>query len=143
MVRVKVVGWLSRAGRDPERELREFKARFERASREKDRATLDGMIHPDFSMVTPDGDVVSKRGVIEGIVSPGSTFMPTYDRKERTTVFTAGRDTVREIADLSIGGKIPGRGDLSGKYTHSAIFIRTERGWQFYGNTLTRKASAA
>jgi hypothetical protein len=140
MLRVRVLGWLSRVGRNPDRELREFKEEFERASREKDRAALDRLVHPDFSMVTPDGDVVAKRGVIAGIASSKSTFMPQFNRKERATTFTVGRDLVREIADVTMGGQLQGRGEVGGEYTHSAIFIRGERGWQFFGNTLTRKA---
>lgn len=142
MVRVRVLGWLSRVGRDPERELREFKDTFEQASRDKDRAAIERMMHPDFSMVTPDGELVGRRGVINGIVATGSSFMPHYDRRERVTTFSAGGDLVREIADLRIAGEIPGRGELTGEYTHSAIFIRTPRGWQFFGNTLTRKVPA-
>lgn len=141
MRRVRVLGWLSRVGRDPDRELQDFKDEFERASREKDREALERLVHPDFSMVTPDGDTVSKRGVIAGIVAPGSDFMPHFQREERITTFSAGRDLVREIADVRIAGHIPGRGELTGEYTHSAIFIRGNRGWQFFGNTLTRKTS--
>lgn len=142
MVRVRVLGWLRRVGRDPQRELREFKDAFEQASRDKDREAIERMMHPDFSMVTPDGDLVGRRGVINGIVATGSSFMPHYDRRERVTTFSASGDLVREIADLRIAGEIPGRGDLGGEYTHSAIFIHTARGWQFFGNTLTRKVTA-
>lgn len=138
MLRVRFLAWLSRVGRDPDRELREFKQEFERASREKDREVLNRLVHPDFSMVTPEGDTVSKRDVIQGIVAPGSDFMPYFDREERTITFSKGRDLVREIADVSIAGHIPGRGDLAGQYTHSAVFIRGDKGWQFLGNTLTR-----
>ena len=140
MRRVGVLGWLSRVGRDPDRELRDFKEEFERASREKDREALERLVHPDFSMVTPDGDTVSRRGVIEGIVAPGSNFMPHFERQERTTTFSAGRDLAREVADVRIAGRIPGRGELTGEYTHSAVFVRGDRGWLFFGNTLTRKA---
>jgi hypothetical protein len=140
-IRHRVLAWLGRVGRDPERELNEFKQEFDRASREKDRDALDRLVHPDFSMVTPDGDTVSKRGVIAGIVAPGSDFMPHFHRQERTTTFSAGRNLVREVANVSMGGHIPGRGELTGEYTHSAIFILSERGWQFFGNTLTRKNS--
>jgi Domain of unknown function (DUF4440) len=142
MMRVRVLGWLGRIGRDPERELREFKQEFDRASREKDRGALERLVHPDFSMVTPDGGTVSKRGVIAGIVSPGSDFMPHFQREERVTTFSVGRDLVREIANVSMGGHIPGRGELTGDYTHSAIFIRGVHSWQFFGNTLTRKVPA-
>jgi hypothetical protein len=141
MFRVRVLGRLSRVGRDPDRELEDFKQEFERASREKDREALNRLVHPDFSMVTPDGDTVSKRGVIEGIVAPESDFMPHFQRKERTTTFSAGRDLAREVADVRIAGHIPGRGELTGEYTHSAVFIRGDWGWQFFGNTLTRKTS--
>lgn len=141
MVRIRVLAWLSRVGRDPDRELQEFKEEFYRASREKDRDALERLVHPDFSMVTPDGDMVSKRGVVAGIIAPGSDFMPHFNREERITTFNAGRDLVREVANVSIGGHIPGRGELAGDYTHSAVFIRGERGWQFFGNTLTRKVA--
>ena len=141
MVRVRVLGWLSRVGRDPDRELQEFKLEFDRARREKDGEALSRLVHPDFSMVTPDGDMVSKRGVIESIVAPGSDFMPHFQRQERKTVFNAARDLAREVADVTIAGHIPGRGELTGEYTHSAVFIRGNRGWQFFGNTLTRKTA--
>jgi Domain of unknown function (DUF4440) len=141
MLTIRVLGWLSRVGRDPDRELQDFKQEFERASREKDREALNRLVHPDFSMVTPDGDTVSKRGVVESIVAPGSDFMPHFQRQERTTTFNAGRDLAREVADVRIAGHIPGRGELTGEYTHSAVFIRGDRGWQFFGNTLTRKTS--
>lgn len=139
MIRVRVLGWLSRLGRDPDRELREFKREFERASRNKDRAALDRLMHPDFSMVTPDGGIVTKRGVIMGIVAPGSDFMPHFQRSEQVTTFGVGADLVREIASVRMAGHIPGRGDLTGDYTHSAVFLRGSRGWQFFGNTLTRR----
>jgi hypothetical protein len=127
--------------RDPERELQDFKDEFERASREKDREALDRLVHPDFSMVTPDGDTVSKRGVIQAIVAPGSNFMPHFQREERITTFNAGRDLVREVADVRIAGRIPGRGELTGEYTHSAVFLLGPLGWQFFGNTLTMKTA--
>jgi hypothetical protein len=141
MVRVRVVAWLSRVGRDPDRELREFKEEFYRASREKDRAALDRLVHPEFSMITPDGRMVGKRGVIAGIAAPGSDFMPQFSREERITTFTPGRDLVREVANVNMGGHIEGPGDVTGDYTHSAIFIRGRHGWQFFGNTLTRKTA--
>jgi Domain of unknown function (DUF4440) len=124
-------------------EFTKFKKEFEQASRDKNRAAIERMMHPDFSMVTPQGDVVSRDGVIAGIVSSGSTFMPHYERQERTISFGAARGIVREIADVHIGGEIPGRGAVTGEYTHSAIFVRGEHGWQFFGNTLTRKNKAA
>lgn len=122
-------------------EFTRFKRAFEQASRDKDLDTVDRLMHPDFSMVTPDGDVVSRKGVIAGITSSGSTFMPHYQRQERTISFEPGRGIVREIADVHVGGRIPGRGEVGGDYTHSAVFIRGAGGWQFFGNTLTRKAT--
>ena len=124
-------------------EFTRFKRAFEQASRDKDRAAVEAMMHPDFSMVTPQGDVVSRSGVIAGITSAGSTFMPDYRRQERTIAFRAGRGVVREIADVHVGGEIPGRGAVTGDYTHSAVFVRGEHGWQFFGNTLTRKTPPA
>jgi len=141
MLRVRVVGWLSRVGRNPDRELEDFKQEFDRASREKDGEALNRLVHPDFSMITPDGDTVSKPGVIESIVAPGSDFMPHFQRQERNTTFNAGGDLARETADVTMAGHIPGRGEVAGEYTHSAVFIRGHQGWQFFGNTLTRKAS--
>jgi lactoylglutathione lyase len=131
-----------RGGRTPADEFAEFttfKREFEQASRDKDRDAIERMVHSDFSMVTPQGDVVSRKGVIAGITSSGATFMPHYQRQERTISFSAGRDIVREIADVHVGGEIPGRGEITGDYTHSAVFVRGEHGWQFFGNTLTRK----
>jgi hypothetical protein len=83
--------------------------------------------------------VVSKRGVIAGIAAPGSDFMPFFQGAERVTTFSIGRDLVREIAEVQMGGSIPGRGELAGDYRHSAIFVWVAHGWQFFGNTLTRK----
>jgi len=118
-----------------------FKRDFEQASRDKDRDAIERMVHPDFSMVTPQGDIVSRKGVIAGITSSGSSFMPHYQRQERTISFSPGRGIVREIADVHVGGEIPGRGEVTGDYTHSAVFVRSEHGWQFFGNTLTQKKS--
>jgi len=120
-------------------EFTAFKKAFEQASRDKDREAIERMMHADFSMVTPQGDVVSRRGVIAGITASGSNFMPDYERQERTISFESGRGIVREIADVHVGGEIPGRGPVAGDYTHSAVFVRGPDGWQFFGNTLTRK----
>lgn len=142
MIRVRILDWLSRLGRDPDRELREFKEEFYRATREKDRAALERLLHPDFTMVGPEGDMIAKRGAIAGIVSPRSDVSSEFHRAERVTIFTAGRNMVREIASVRMGGHIPGKGDLGGYYTQSAVFLRGVHGWQFFGDTLTRRSPA-
>src|SRR5690242_2109154 len=102
MVRVSTLGAINRIGRNPGRELYEFKREFERASRDKDRAALDLLIHPDFSLVTPDGVTVGKRQLIDSIVHEDSDFMPHYRRSEHNTTFSVSGNTARETADVTI-----------------------------------------
>jgi hypothetical protein len=139
MFRVRVLAWLSRVGRDPDRELREFKEEFYRASREKDRDALERILHPEFSMVTIDGHMMSKRAMIAGVVASESDLASRFQRQERSTTFNASRDMAREVADVRIGGYIPGQGDITGEYTQTGVFIRGTEGWQFLGDTLTKK----
>jgi hypothetical protein len=125
-----------------ERELRQFKDEFERASRENDRAALDRMLHPDFTLVTPEGAIVEKDQLIDTVVAAESNFMgQQFDRSERRTVFYLSGNMAKETADVDIQGNLRGRGSVGGYYFHTATFVRSRAGWQMLSNTIHTPAA--
>jgi len=125
-----------------ERELREFKDAFERASRDNDRTALDRMLHPDFTLVTPEGDIVEKDQLIATIVANDSNFMEQrFDRSERRTVFHLSGNLAKETADVDIQGNLSTRGQVTGYYFHTATFVRSRAGWQMLSNTMHAPAA--
>lgn len=126
---------------DQEKELKALKREFQEASKRKDREALERMLHDDFTLVDPSGNIVDKRQLIEGIVHPGSTFADNFERNEQRTTFFEEGNLVREVADVRMEGKLQGR-KVTGDYINTATYIKGPQGWQFAGNTL-RKAPAA
>ena len=123
-----------------ERELRQFKLEFARATREKDRPALERMIHDEFTLIDPEGNVVEKTQLIDTIMHADSDFMREFNRAERRTSIEVRGNTARDTADVKLRGTLHGRGDVTGEYMHTATFIRGTGGaWQMLGNTLHKK----
>ena len=122
-----------------EQELKQFKHDFEQASKRKDRAALERMIHDDFTLVDPNGAIVDKKNLIDAIVHDQSDFAQNFARMEHKTTIDVNGSAARETADVRIKGKLATRGDVSGDYVNSATYVRGPGGWQFIGNTLHRK----
>ncbi len=120
-----------------EKELKKFKDDFEKASKQKDRATLESMLHDDFTLVDPDGKIIDKQQLIEDILHPNSEFQG-FDRKEHNTSYQVDGNAARETADVTLTGKLKGK-KITGQYINSATFVKGPSGWQMAGNTLTRK----
>jgi len=121
-----------------DQELKRFKQEFEKASKKKDRTALESMIHDEFTLVDPSGNIVDKQQLIDGIVDPKSTFADSFSRKEHKTTILADGSTARETADVSFNGKLKGK-DISGQYINSATYVKGSSGWQLAGNTLMKK----
>ena len=121
-----------------EKELKKFKDDFEKATKKRDRASLESMVHDDFTLVDPDGKIISKQQLIDDIVDPKSTFQDSFNRKEHQTSFHADGDAARETADVTITGNLKGK-KVTGQYVNSATYVKGPSGWQMAGNTLTRK----
>jgi ketosteroid isomerase-like protein len=122
-----------------EQELKQFKHDFEQAARKKDRAALERMLHDDFTLVDPQGNVVNKISLIDTIVGPDTDIMNSFLRQEHKTIFSINGDTARETADVQLKGKLHKRGDVSGDYVNSATYVKGPSGWQFVGNSLHKK----
>lgn len=120
--------------------LRQFKHDFEEASRKKDRAALERMIHDDFTLVNPQGGEVNKKTIIQDIVDGRSNFMAGFTRTERRTALQLGG--ARETADLKLEGNLSHRGNITGHYIVSSTFLKGPDGWQMAGNTLHKLADS-
>ena len=116
--------------------LRQFKLDFEEASRKKDQAALQRMIHDDFTLVDPDGKEINKATLIQEIVDGRTNFMTGFTRTERSTTFQTDGNGARETADVQLRGNLSHRGNITGRYINSATFQKGPDGWQMVGNTL-------
>ena len=125
-----------KALRIAKQELVQFKRDFEDAARQKDRAALERLIHPDFTLVDPNGREVNKKRLIDDIVAPASNFMQSFKRSARHTVFHPEGRAARETAAVTLRGHLKRRGNVTGRYVNSATFLRGPDGWQMAGNTL-------
>jgi ketosteroid isomerase-like protein len=125
---------------EQQKELKDLKRDFQEASKRKDREALERLLHDDFTLVDPSGDIVNKEQLIEGIIHPQSTFADNFERNEQKITFFEEGNLVREVADVKIGGNLRGR-KVTGDYINTATYIKGPTGWQFAGNTL-RKAPA-
>jgi ketosteroid isomerase-like protein len=119
-----------------EQSLYRFKSEFEKAAREKDRATLNRLIHDDFSLVDPNGNVISKQEVINDIVHPNSQFMDSFVRRELRTAYHVDGNVARETAAVLMQGQHVKHGDITGQYVNTATFVHTANGWKMIGNSL-------
>jgi ketosteroid isomerase-like protein len=122
-----------------EQELKQFKHDFEVAAQKKDRAALERMIHDDFTLVDPEGDIVNKTSLIDTIVGAETDIMKSFLRKEHQTTISVSGNTARETAEVQLKGKLDQIGDVSGDYLHSATYVKGPNGWQFMGNSLHKK----
>jgi ketosteroid isomerase-like protein len=122
-----------------EHELKQFKKDFEEASKRKDRAALERMIHDDFTLVDPDGNRIDKKNLIDGIVHSQSNFAQNFGRSEHKTTIEINGNAARETAEVRMHGNLAQRGDVSGEYINTATYVHGPNGWQFLGNTLHRK----
>ncbi|HWW82134.1 MAG TPA: nuclear transport factor 2 family protein [Vicinamibacterales bacterium] len=117
-------------------DLSQFKRDFEDAARNKDRASLERLIHDDFTLVDPNGNEVKKKRLIDDIVHGASDFMTSFKRAEKRTVFQLDGVAARETATVSLAGNLHRHGDIGGRYINSATFLKGPNGWQMAGNTL-------
>jgi ketosteroid isomerase-like protein len=129
---------MSSAQLKADQELKKFKQDFEKAARHKDRPALEQMIHDDFTLVDPSGNLVDKRKLIDEIVHPDSDFMQNFSRAEHKTTIHISGDSARESADVKIKGKVAKR-DYTGDWINTTTFMKGPAGWQIVGNTMTKK----
>ena len=129
-----------------DQELAQFKKNFEGASRAKNRAALQGMLHEDFTLIDPSGRIVGKQELIEAICHPNSTFAQSFNRAEHKTVFHVQGNVARETADVIIKGSLRTE-DVSGTYVNTVTYVKDSTlayikdpaGWHMVGNSLVKK----
>ncbi len=118
-----------------EAELAEFKKAFFQATVAKDREALERMLHPDFSFIDPEGQIVDKVHCLYSITHPRSHFTDNFSRKELRISFSVDGDTVTEIAEVELNGTLKGY-DRTGRYIDTATYVKGPGGWQMIANTL-------
>lgn len=121
-------------------DLRRFKESFQEAVKARDGSALEEMLHANYSFVGPEGNVFSKRQLIENLLNPTTNFMDhNFRRVERRISISDDGNTVTEVADVDLAGDLTGE-DRTGKYVNTVTFVRGTRGWQILSNTITRNA---
>ena len=118
-----------------EQELAQFKKQFYEATKRKDRASLEKLIHDNFRFVDPEGQVVDKAHCLYSMTHPNSHFTDNFERAERKVSVSQDGNTVTEIADVELIGTLKGL-DRTGRYINTATYVRGPEGWQMLGNTL-------
>jgi hypothetical protein len=118
-----------------EQELAEFKKLFYEATKRKDRATLETLIHDDFRFVDPEGQVVDKVHCLYSMTHPNSHFTDNFKREEKKISTSVDGDTVTEVATVDMVGTLKGL-DRTGAYINTATYVKGPNGWQMLSNTL-------
>ena len=96
------------------------------------------MIHDDFTLIDPSGKEVDKTTLINEIVHPASDFMQNFSRAERRTTIHVDGSSARESTDVKIKGR-GARLDYTGDWVNTATYMKGPKGWQFIGNSMTKK----
>jgi len=122
-----------------DQELQQLKEEFQRSAKSKDRASLEGILHDDYSFIGPEGTVFDKPTLIDNIVHPTTNFLShNFRRAETNIAVSADGRTVTEAADVDLIGDLRGE-DRTGKYINTATYVKGLNGWQIMGNTITQK----
>ncbi len=128
---------MSVATLDPQ--LQQLKERFSAATKSKDRAALEAILHTNYTLTSPEGHVLTKRQVIENLLQPGTNFMDgKFTRTERKVGVSPDGNTVSEVADVQFEGDLTGE-NRTGCYVNTATYVKGPDGWVILGTTITKR----
>ena len=97
-----------------------------RAYVERDLATLDRVLPPDFLFTRSLGRAFNKRQLMESLAT-GELALTEYERTVRKV--TVIHNTAHAIGYDRVRGSYQGR-DISGTYHFSSIYVEHAGGWQ-------------
>lgn len=125
-----------------EEPLQVLKEDFQRAAKSKDRPKLEQMLHPEYSFISPEGEVFTKPQLIDNIVHRETNFLNHNFKRIELQIAVGPRGSmVTEVADVELIGDLIGQ-DRTGHYINTAVYVKGPNGWQILGNTITDVANA-
>jgi hypothetical protein len=114
------------SGGTPEEIVTRMERERTRAYAERDLATLDRLLPPDFLFTRSLGRTFSKSELL-GALESGELTLEEYDRRVRKV--TVVNNTAHAIGHDLIRGSYQGR-DISGTYHFSSIYVEQNGEWQ-------------
>jgi hypothetical protein len=128
---------------DLDPELQRVKANFQKAAKSKERVELEGLLHTDYSFISPEGDIFSKQQLIENVIHPTTNFLNhNFNRVELEIAVSADGMMVTEVATVELIGDLKGE-NRTGSYINTATYVKGTDGWKILGNTITKKEAVA
>jgi ketosteroid isomerase-like protein len=126
---------------DLDPDLQRFEG-FQSAAKGKDPEALQRILHDDYSIITSEGEIITKRQLIENVIHPSTNFLShNFKRTERHIAISEDGNTVTEVADVELIGDLIGE-DRTGPYINTATYVKGPNGWQIMGNTITKTLPA-
>jgi ketosteroid isomerase-like protein len=116
-----------------EQELMQFFSNFQQAAQNKDRAALGLLIHDDYILVGPTGDMVDKQNMLDDILS-GRINWNDFARSDHRIRFHG--DMAAWTSHFMIKGKREGQ-EISGQYRDTNTFVKQGTIWQLIASHIT------
>ncbi|MBS1507246.1 MAG: nuclear transport factor 2 family protein [Bacteroidetes bacterium] len=105
---------------DQEKIVFDFKERFEKAFKTKNRKALEDMIHPSYVLVTPWGNKVTRDGMISADFNQDEPKFEHYEYKIEQVL--ADGNIVTANGYFKDKGTLHGR-DITGSFRFSEVYI--------------------
>ena len=98
--------------------------------------TCDQLHAPDYQLITPGGGTLTKAAYLDQIAA-GSLDYRRFEPDGEIVVLTLGPGAAALRYQVAIEVAFPG-GDEVGRFWHTDIYERRERGWQAVWSQATR-----
>lgn len=122
---------LSTAAEDAAGSVAGLDTEYQAAVERNDWRTMDRILHPDFTLVLGNGNVISRAQLLEDARKGSFTFEQQVEAPGTQTVRLFGEHTATVTALLWLKGKRADDSRFDYKLWFTDTYIRTPQGWRY------------